>query len=216
MTSDSQWPEQQLGDLAAYLIVAAIITGGDPKQFSALPPERYGRWQPIVLDLFDAHRQGGRVAVFRRYLQLVYSRPDFALLIASLGTQSPEHQWRPEELPNRTNPSPSSLDAPPTPPAAVPPPAPPRRKVPADWSAWDLLSGYYDRPPLKRHAVREEQVYAALRELGEATVMELARHTGQDRANVHRRVQKLLGAGQIERHVTPNAIVYRLRAASAG
>lgn len=218
MQPDDQWPGQQPGDLATYTAASSIISGGDASLYAVLPLERYGRWQAVVRELFDAHQEGGHAAAFGRYLQIVYRDAEFALLMATLGMQSPVHPWQPAELPNRNKVTMQSFLAAPTAPPLPPPLAPaqpkasPRGRLPKNWSLMELLAGHYDDLPARRHAVREEQVYAALRELGEATVSELARHTDQDRSNVHRRVQKLLEQGQIERLVTRRAIVYRVRA----
>lgn len=207
MPDDSQWPGQQPGDAGTFTVVGNILAGDNPQLYAVFPPSFYGRWQAIMHELSDAHREGGHAGLLARYLQIVYRDQGFALLMASHGLRPPSRPWRPEELPTRKTPLAGAPAAAPTPPAAAP-----RRKLPAYWSAWDLLAGRYDRPPARRHAVREEQVYAALRQLGRATVAELARHTGQDRGNVHRRVQKLLQAGQVERHITANAIVYSIPA----
>lgn len=204
MPADITWPGQQLGDLATYSAVSYLITGGNPAPISFLSPKRYGRWASVVRQLFDAYAHGGHSAVFQSYLRAVYSNPEFALLMATLGMQTPDREWQNDELPNRTNPPLTSLVAPPAPPAKKP-----ASRLPRSYSIFDLPSGRYNSSPPKRHAVREEEVHLALRTLGEATGAELARHTGQNRSNVHRRINKLVEKGLAQRHVTPNGVVYR-------
>jgi hypothetical protein len=211
MDEDKQWPGQQPGDMGTFVVVSDILAGDDPKLYAFYGPPFYGRWHAIVCELFDAQREGGHAGLLQRYLEIVYRDAGFALLMASHGMHGPREPWRREQLPGHIGKPPAAPAAQQTPPAPAMPPAAPRRKLSKNWSAWDLLAGHYDRAPVQRHAVREEQVYAALRELGRATVADLARHTGQDRGNVHRRVQKLLEQGLIERHVTRNAIVYCVR-----
>ena len=210
MYEDDDWPGRQPGDAETFCVVSDILAGDDPKTYAVFRPEYYGRWQATVRELFEAQREGGHAGLLRRYLQIVYGDGDFALLMASHGMHRPTQPWLPEQLPGHIGQKPAAPEPRPTPPAPGAPAAP-RRKLPENWSVWDLLAGRYDRAPAQRHAVREEQVYAAIRELGRATVAELARYTGQDRGNVHRRVQKLLEQGLIERHVGRNAIVYCVR-----
>ena len=204
MPAEPIYPSQQPGDLLTYAVVSDLIIGGDPDSFAATGLELYGRWGSIMRQLFDAYAHGGRTAIFPCYLRAVYSTPEFALLMASQGMQMPDGEWRNDELPSRTSPTWDSSAAPPAPPAKKP-----ARRQRSSYTLYELMTGHFDPPPLRRNAVREEEIRLALRTLGEATGADLARHTGQNRSNVHRRLNKLLEKGLVERYETPVGIVYR-------
>jgi hypothetical protein len=89
---------------------------------------------------------------------------------------------------------------------------PPRLEKPkrsGPWNAVDALSGRYDARPVNRFAGREDEVWQALQELGEATVAQIAERTGQDRSNVHRRLKRLCEMGQAVRAKTAGGVLYR-------
>ena len=183
---------QQPGDELTYWAVDAILHGSNIDYYALVPEEAFGRWAHVLRQLLLAHAGGGQQAVLRCYLKIVYADREFALLMASLGLR-PVDKPIPE----------SAL--------AI------RQRVrrrdkgkPQIFTLEELLSGNVKGPPVHHWAGREDEVWAALRDLGEATVAQVAQHTGQDRSNVHRRLQRLGKTGEVVREETKRGIVYRL------
>jgi hypothetical protein len=183
---------QQPGDELTYWAVDAILHGTNIDYYAMVPEESFGRWAHVLRELLLAHASGGRQAVLRRYLMIVYADPEFALLMASLGLRPvdkpiPEGALATRQRVRRRDKGQARI-----------------------FTLEELLSGSFEQPAVHHWAGREDEVWEALRDLGEATVAQVAQHTGQDRSNVHRRLQRLCKTGEVVREETKRGIVYRL------
>lgn len=189
MDEDNDWPGQQPGDAGAFTVVGDLLAGDNPsKLYAIFPPACRRRWHAIVGELFEAQREGGhagrssatcRLSIADRVCP-AHGQPRPARAYGAVAARGASWSYRPTARRTR-----AAADAPHASGAA---PGSSRRTGRPGAAGPAITTAR----AAERHAVREEQVYAALRELGEATVAALARHTGQDRGSVHRRVQKLL------------------------
>lgn len=193
-------PDALSPDALTYRATIKLLHDADITFEVYQPPTAYGHWQPIIMLLFEAHRQGGQAQVLATYLQVVYTNLEFALLIASYGMHAYNQPWERSELPQNRIPwslSGENLVK--------------RRKWPKTWSSWDILTSGDDwQQPVHTHAVREEEILELLKTLPQATAAELARRTGQDRSNLGRRLQRLCAVGKVTRILTSSYPVYKL------
>lgn len=207
MADEPSGSSPQFTNGLTYAVVRDLVHGRCAHEHAALPCGTFGDWEPIVRDLFSTFAAHGHAGVVRRYLHIVYDNPEFALFMASLGLQTPDRQWQPGELPSYPA-SASPADSTGNSAHGPPPDTHSARYTSRSVSRKDSRSA--SLPP-KRKAARQDEVLTALQQLGPTTAPRIAQYTGQDRGNLHRRLQRLCETGLVERQDTPEGIVYRTR-----